>query len=95
VSPASQEEAIIPNSYTERVYDIKYYTRDVRRSKEPVMHLETMEKEVFDFSSGVPSELMSQEACPPGQRAPLQNASLPGGTARIVNYYDDPNNGYT
>jgi hypothetical protein len=61
-----------------------------------VMHVNPVKHETIDFSNGPPKEILEQPVPPrPGERAPMQNARIPGAeNARVVGIFDDENAGY-
>jgi hypothetical protein len=61
-----------------------------------VMHVNPVKRETIDFSNGPPKEILEQPVPPrPGERAPMQNARIPGAeNARVVGIFDDENAGY-
>ena len=109
-SPASfpHENTKVPNSETDRVFNVRYYPRDSRRAREPVLH---GKEKVKTFARLSPTTLSSGEwdeilghgdiatldptQFYPGKRDPSQDHALKSSGYRTVPLLENPGGGYT
>ena len=108
-SPASfpHENTKVPNSETDRVFNVRYYPRDSRRAREPVLHGKEKVKTVARLSPATSSEewdeilghgdiqTLDPTQFYPGKRDPSQDHALKSSGYRTVPLLENPGGGYT
>eukprot|EP00227_Mantoniella_beaufortii_P013451 CAMPEP_0197600824 /NCGR_PEP_ID=MMETSP1326-20131121/34063_1 /TAXON_ID=1155430 /ORGANISM="Genus nov. species nov., Strain RCC2288" /LENGTH=152 /DNA_ID=CAMNT_0043167963 /DNA_START=75 /DNA_END=533 /DNA_ORIENTATION=+ len=98
VAPASQPPIVrIPHSDPDKIYDVRYHTRDTRRSMMPAhngykYNMVTITPENFEEILA-----MKQPDCAMlvSNRHPFQNAGQAGSGYEVVSILDNSNGGYT
>jgi hypothetical protein len=86
----------IPWAETDRVYDVRYHTRDTRRSLEKVLHGDqTAVVEVTAANVGEQLDLASVQNFTPGSRHGSQDPGVVGSQYVLAEHLDQTNGGYT